>query len=267
VTFPTAFSSNGIDATTGDYLLPAGSIADFAAGAADWAPAGADASELRARRHRTTERFYAPVHGVDVRDIAQAGWAVVFAEEADPAVRDALQPVLQQRRQLAGARYRELAGTTGYRAGETKQAFLRRLGIGSSPVDPDALPYYLLLVGPPDEIPFEVQYQLGVQYAVGRLAFDDVDAYRRYAANVVTAESAARAPRSTRLVLFGPRHEGDEPTAHGRRVYIAGASGAPFVVYLNDDELRTVAQSRVARQISREECLRYVAPAGSCPGG
>jgi hypothetical protein len=175
VTFPTAFSSNGIDATTGDYLPPAGSIADFAAGAADWAPAGADASELRARRHRTTERFYAPVHGVDVRDIAQAGWAVVFAEEADPAVRDAMQPVLQQRRQLAGARYRELAGTTGYRAGETKQAFLRRLGIGSSPVDPDVLPYYLLLVGPPDEIPFEVQYQLGVQYAVGRLAFDDVE--------------------------------------------------------------------------------------------
>jgi hypothetical protein len=223
VTFPTAFSSNGIDATTGDYLLPAASIADFAAGAADWVPGGADAGELRARRHRAAERFYAPVHGVDVRDLTQTGWAVVFAVDADPAVRDALQPLLQHRMELAGARYRELAGTTGYRAGETKQAFLRRLGIGSSPVDPDVLPYYLLLVGPPEEIPFEVQYQLGVQYAVGRLAFDDVDAYRRYAANVVVAESAVRraTPRSTRLALFAPRHEGDEPTGHSTEHLIA----------------------------------------------
>jgi hypothetical protein len=211
------FSSNGIDVTTGDYLS-AGSVAEFAGSVADWLLGGAEAGELRARRRRSTERFYAPVHGVDVLDLAQAGWGAVFAADADPAIRDALRPLLAHRRDAASAefakRYRELAGPTGYRVGETKQTFLRRLGIAPGPVVPDVLPYYLLLVGGPDEIPFEVQYQLGVQHAVGRIAFDTPEEYRRYAANVVAAESSSRrtATRPTRLALFAPRHEGDEPT-------------------------------------------------------
>ena len=193
VNLPTAFPSNGIDATTGDYLPSAGSVTEFAESVADWLPGGAEAGELRARRRRSKERFYAPVHGVDVLDLAQAGWGAVFAADADPAVRDALRPLLAHRRDAASAecagRYQELEGPTGYRVGETKQTFLRRLGIAPGPVDPDVLPYYLLLVGGPDEIPFEVQYQLGVQHAVGRVAFDTPAEYRRYAANVVAAES------------------------------------------------------------------------------
>ena len=132
----TVFPSNGIDATTGDYLEPPGSPAEFAAHAADWVPDGAEAAELRARRNRTTERFFALVPGVEVRDLAQTGWAVVFSADADPAVRTALQPLLQHRRHrrrvhrpLPGAVGRDRVPRRGDQAGVPAQAG-RRLGTG-----------------------------------------------------------------------------------------------------------------------------------------
>jgi WD40 repeat protein len=53
----------------------------------------------------------------------------------------------------------------------------------------------------------------------------------------------------------------------GKRVYLAGRRGTPRVGYLDDRELLDVARNHVSRVISQEECLRYVAPAGRCPGG
>ena len=81
--------------------------------------------------------------------------------------------------------------------GESKPAFLRRLGAGPGAVDPDVIPYYLLLVGEPDQLTFGFQYQLDVAYAVGRVAFDDFAGYAAYAANVVRAEQRVRAGPAT----------------------------------------------------------------------
>ena len=61
-------------------------------------------------------------------------------------------------------------------------------------VDPRRVPYYLLLAGSPDQVPFEVQYQLGVSYAVGRLDLGDAEACAAYAASVVAAERSLDAP-------------------------------------------------------------------------
>src|SRR6185295_18407170 len=101
---------------------------------------------------------------VDPRELSQTGWGVVFTESADPAVVKALTPLLELRREQAGrvraARYRE----TTYRAGESKTDFMRRHGVAPGVAQPEALPYYLLLVGDPEEIPFELQYQLDVQH-------------------------------------------------------------------------------------------------------
>ena len=59
--------------------------------------------------------------------------------------------------------------TLDYKTGEQIRDWYRRHEITPGSVDPEVIPYYLLIVGPPDEIPFEFQYLLGVDYAVGRL--------------------------------------------------------------------------------------------------
>jgi hypothetical protein len=211
-----AVTVNGIDAITGDYLLPGLTRHDVAAIARRGADDGPSSQELRARHRRATERRFAPRHGIDAADLAQAGWGAVFAADADPAVRAALSPLLEYRQRQAGARaehrYREFAGPDGVRRGESKQSFKRRHGSGPGPVDPDIMPYYLLLVGNPEELPFTVHAQLSVQHAVGRLSFDEISDYRRYAESVVAAETALPS-RPPNLSIFAPHHEGDRATA------------------------------------------------------
>lgn len=158
---------------------------------------------------------------VDPRQLAQAGWAVVFpatmSETRCQAIQAALAPLLALRRQQAGERYRCYVDGEGYRPGDTASLFLRRSprhADAANPVDPAStgVPYYVLLVGSPEEIPFDFQYQLDVQYAVGRLDFgDDLAAYAAYATNVVAAETASSSP-SSEVIFFGTRHPGDEAT-------------------------------------------------------
>lgn len=213
----TAHYVNGIDATSGEYLLPPVEDRDVADAARSLTPGQVADPELRGRHHRVNERHYAPKHGVDGGDLSQAGWAVVAAADADPAVLTALRPLLEHRQARAAAvderRYRVIAGEDGYRAGESKQDFQARFGVGPGPVDPDVLPYHLLLVGTPEEIPFDVQYQLDVQHSVGRLCFDSVDDYRRYAASVLAAEtSPPGVAGSRRMSAFAPSNAGDPAT-------------------------------------------------------
>jgi hypothetical protein len=127
------------------------------------------------------------------------------------AARPALEPLLQWRRQQTGDLYREFVGDDGYRAGESAGSFLSRHGIGQGRVAPERVPYYLLLIGSPADIPYRFQQQLDLNYAVGRLHFDDVIAYHQYATRVGEAE---RSPGHQRqMSLFAPRFPGDAHTA------------------------------------------------------
>jgi hypothetical protein len=228
---PDCFPLNGIDGSTGAYLTPsltAAQIATLAQGGR------LDVAELReledkARAGASIDTPFPMIEGADAGDLAQAGWAVVFPAAArgsaearrQAEIREALAPLLALRRQQAGRvreqRYREYMDTgsdgdgLGYRPGETKQQYLARLGAGPGPVNPDKVPYYLLLVASPAEIPYRIQYQLDVQYAVGRLYFDTVDEYAAYARSVVDVETGGvtRPPRAT---FFGVANPDDTAT-------------------------------------------------------
>ncbi len=206
---------NGIDVDTGCYLTPEVSVAGLAGALrADVRPAPGT-SELR-RRRQDDEDHFGVVYGRDPQDLAAVGWGVVIPPDLDPAVLEALEPLLRLREEQAGDLFRRLE----LRPGEDKDDFLARHGTGPSVVDPRRVPYYLLLLGSPDQVPFDVQYQLGVSYAVGRADLADPEAFAAYAASVVAAERSLGAPAedppnsaARRLHLFATRHPGDTPTA------------------------------------------------------
>ena len=210
---PLAF--NGINGATGGYLLPRLSAEDLAGIARGDQFDALHLEELRHRYQQATGAFLGVREGIDPTKIAEAGWGVVFAHadrERVPGIRKALQPLLDLRRSQAGRYYREFDGPDAYRPGQSKSAFLaRHQAAPGQPADPEKVPYYLLLVGEPASIPFKFQYQLDVEYAVGRLCFDELEAYERYARGVVAAESG-RASRSRTLSMFGVENDDDRAT-------------------------------------------------------
>lgn len=203
---------SGLCGDTGGYALPPCTprqLATLAGGAR------MDARETKELRHWVL-RGARGLRDGDSRDLAQAGWGVIFAQDDEKAgaVRDALRPLLDLRRsQAARVRehyYREYFGIKGYQPGDSKRSWLNRHGVGPGAADPDYMPYYLLIVGDPARIPYSFQYQLDVERAVGRLWFETLEEYERYARNVVEAEMSPR-QWSPKAAFFAPDN-GDEVT-------------------------------------------------------
>lgn len=205
---------NGIDATTGEYAFAPISMAELRRIALRLPPDPRRVIEARSWREKTLAKDLGMREGLDPEDLASAGWGVIFAGEADPAVREALSELLEHRRAQAArireTHYREFRGDDGLRPGESKLDFLARHGAGPGPADPDRVPYYLLLVGSPEQIPYPFQTQLAIQYAVGRLSFATPEEYAHYARGVVEAETRRKA--RGRAVFFGVKNPGDRTT-------------------------------------------------------
>jgi len=161
--------------------------------------------------------------GIDPTDLAQTGWGVIFPaalpEKSVNAIKEALSPLLDLRKKQASAIdenfYREFIGPeNGYKNGESKNDFLKRFGRGPGPANPaegKGVPYYLLIVGSPETIPYTFQYQLDVQYAVGRIYFEKLEDYSRYANSVVQFETQ-KFSRAKTATFFGVSNVGDRAT-------------------------------------------------------
>ncbi|MFW6182158.1 MAG: hypothetical protein ACOC8X_00065 [Chloroflexota bacterium] len=201
---------NGINGDRGDYDRPPLSPEHLLAVIRGKEPPE-NIAELRARYRQRDARHLGVREGVDATDLAQAGWGVIFTHDADPALQEAMAELLVLRSEQAGDYFRLYAGADGYRPGESKRRFLARHGAAPGPADPDRVPYYLLIVGSPEQIPYRFQSQLDVQYAVGRIHFETLQEYANYARTVVAAESGQiQAPR--RAAFFGVANADDRAT-------------------------------------------------------
>jgi hypothetical protein len=151
--------------------------------------------------------------GIDPSDLSQAGWAVMFAPGLDESIKAALKPLLDHRRAGGAKPFVVYDGATTYRAGETAIAWLARQKVRLDIVNPDqGVPFYLMIVGSPDVIPFEFQYLLDLYWGVGRLWFDTAGEFKRYAESVVAYETAPKVPTSRQIAMFAPEHDFDAAT-------------------------------------------------------
>ena len=205
---------NGINGTTGGYLLPEMTPAEISSIAKGERFDRDHLFDLKLRLRQSTETARRIKEGLDPQHLSEAGWGVIFAyQDIDkiPALMNALAELLALRQKQAGQRYREYTGTEAYRSGESKSNFLARHGAGPGPVDPDRVPYYLLIVADPESIPYSFQYQLDVQYAVGRIHFEGLEEYANYAHSIVRAETESIAQRRG-AIFFGMENPDDRPT-------------------------------------------------------
>ena len=216
---------NGIDADTGAPLdeLPIDTeiIAKVARGQKITPE---DLRDAKIRKLQAENAHFGVSEDIDNTDLAQTGWGVIFPaslpQKSADAIKDALKPLLDLRKKQASANdpnfYREFIGPDlGYQNGESKNDFLKRFGRTPGPANPaegKGVPYYLMIVGSPETIPYTFQYQLDVQYGVGRIYFEKLEDYARYANSVVQAETTNFA-RSKTATYFGVSNPDDRATS------------------------------------------------------
>jgi hypothetical protein len=157
---------------------------------------------------------FALIGGIDQSDLSQTGWGVIYAPEVGPEVKDALRPLLEHRQAQSGTLFHVFDGPEGFLSGDTAESWLGRRRVRMDVVDPDnGVPFYLLLIGSPAQMPFEFQYSLDYYWAVGRLWFDSPDEFRRYAESVIAYEQpGSPVPTRRRGAIFAPEHDFDEAT-------------------------------------------------------
>ena len=204
----------------------------------------------------------------DPNDLTQAGWGIIFASDADPAIQAQLQPLIDLRKGQVQdpSLFKIFSGNTGVLPGQTAASWAQQRGVAlTAPVNPyqGGVPYYLLLVGSPERISFEFQALLKMQWAVGRIYFDNIEDYGRYAQAVVRYESSSFTPTQRKNVaVWVTRNSGDLATA-----MLSGAISQDFLASANALGARrqftmSAFVNEKATKVQLTEILR-----GNVPGG
>ncbi len=223
---------NGIDATTGDYLIQPISETGLSRIAVEQPPEQKNASAINNLKRQAEVEHLGGAFDIALEDLTQAGWAIVFHEAESQQVKDALAPLIAHRRRQIGDD--EIVKELEYRTGEELMEWLVRHRVKFGPVIPEKIPYYVLLVGSPERIPFTFGQLLDVVYAVGRLHFETADEYARYARSVIDYETAPQVPNGKDVVFWGPRNKNDKSTKlsseHLIKPLALGAEGGKSVI-------------------------------------
>jgi hypothetical protein len=275
------------------FLSPAGApgaslirgLGDDALATAAVVPAGALAGAPAAR----PQSYVDP--GGDPGSLRDQGWGVIAPRgDAGDRLLARIRPLLEQRAADQGAEppvYRVPPGMTSVEAA----AWIDRKLVDNAL--PEAIPGYLLVLGRPDQVSFELQQALAGAFHVGRLGFDDDradrpalrDAYEAYADKLVRHERAALdlalvpapAPAPARVVYVTAR-DGTPATELAHRLLIqpcvadaeqqraAGKLAAELTAIDGDDPARIADQLRAA--VAQPGVLFTASHgAGAPPGG
>ncbi|HSN78627.1 MAG TPA: hypothetical protein VL334_26450 [Anaerolineae bacterium] len=201
---------NGIDAETGAPLVDPMDLSTLAAIIKGQPVDRTQARDLTAIAQLHNTPTLGLPDGVSPTDVSKAGWAVVLHKDEDPLVRRQLERLVEHRRgQIqddSRVKVLEYADEPDWKAWLAKY----RVGVGN--VFPQRVPYYLLLVGGPERIPFEFGQMLSLEYAVGLLHFDSVDGYRQYVDSLIAYETGAALPRRKEAVFFRTQERFDRAT-------------------------------------------------------
>jgi hypothetical protein len=201
---------NGVNALTGQYLVPPSPVSAFA---------GMIKGQPEEPQARVVSRMGEMLNSVhlglpidrDPKDLKQSGWAIVFRSDEKPEVRSALQPLIDLRKNQIGKE--ELVKILDYKAGEGRAQWLARFRVAAGTVDPTKVPYYLLIVGSPEFIPFTLGFLLDIEYAVGRIWFDTPEQYASYSKSIVDYETKSTSlDNSKEILFFATRHAMDGAT-------------------------------------------------------
>lgn len=144
--------------------------------------------------------------------LEKAGWAIIFGPSVSKKIRDNLSPLIELRRKQVGDPARFKDNLDAPAAKQSASDWLLANGTSLNVVDPlKGVPYYVMIVASPAEIPFEFQYELDLYWAVGRLWLENEDAYANYAESVVEYENPGhKVSTAKKMVLFAPDYAGQD---------------------------------------------------------
>lgn len=204
---------------TGELVCPPLTAADLArraaGGTAGTVSSDADRMKPYLALPPTFGPELAPMRPVDITDPVESGWTfVVSAFDDRRAERSAIVRRLAEHRGMADP------GTPLVFDGETWHA--RANWVDEQYLGAPTRPKYVLLLGGPDVLPFELQSELAAAGAsVGRLAFPDDAALEAYVHKVIALEQAAEPVPAPKAVVFAVDHGPRDPTSYSRRFMAA----------------------------------------------
>jgi hypothetical protein len=146
--------------------------------------------------------------------LEQAGWGLVVPESRKEELVNRVRLLWKHRAEIVPT---DRLKVLTYHPGESVRAFLKNYKMATGNILPTCVPYHLLLLATPEEISFEFQYLLGLEYSVGRLSFAEDDDWTRYCEAVIRA-GTGEATRSRKIAWFAPKSDPATNLSHDELV-------------------------------------------------
>jgi hypothetical protein len=166
----------------------------------------------------------APSHlwdeGGDPNDLPAQRWGVIApADERGDVLLRQIRPLIEHRRRQQGAEPIIYRVEPSHVDTVEKAARWRKTVFETGAKMTEDLPRYQLILGDLHEVPIALQQSQGGDGYVGRLAFDDLAAYSRYAEKVIAWEGGT--PGEPGAALFHTVHDGTKATEAGYGALVA----------------------------------------------